>query len=160
STNGSARIAKDDKNNIAPRVGLAWDVFGTGNTVIRVATGLYYDQLPAANFAQLMFNRPTPLDPNDPQFILGQSQFFGAGGFGNTSIDPNVIVANGSQGFQSTSQPFAVYAFDTRHTDTPYTWQYNGSIQQAVTKRLTFELGYVGSRGYLLPAINNANYLN
>jgi Carboxypeptidase regulatory-like domain/TonB dependent receptor len=32
-----------DKNNFAPRLGVAWDVKGDGKTVIRAAAGLYYD---------------------------------------------------------------------------------------------------------------------
>ncbi len=32
-----------DSNNIAPRFGFAWDVFGSGKTVVRGAIGLFYD---------------------------------------------------------------------------------------------------------------------
>lgn len=32
-----------DTNNIAPRVGLAWDIKGDGKTVLRAAYGLFYD---------------------------------------------------------------------------------------------------------------------
>ncbi|HEX5708230.1 MAG TPA: TonB-dependent receptor, partial [Pyrinomonadaceae bacterium] len=32
-----------DKNNIAPRIGMAWDLKGDGNTVLRAAFGIFYD---------------------------------------------------------------------------------------------------------------------
>jgi hypothetical protein len=32
-----------DKNNVAPRIGMAWDLTGNGNTVLRAAYGLFYD---------------------------------------------------------------------------------------------------------------------
>jgi len=148
------RLGKSDKNNFAPRVGIAWDTFGTGKTVIRFGAGQFFDQRPASQYAQLMFNRPTPLVQSDPQTILGE--FFGTTGFGNQTINPANVAF--SQPDQSASQPSTIYAMDTKHSDTPYSWQYSGTLQQSITNNISVEFGYVGSRGSLLPIINNANF--
>src|SRR5581483_11009533 len=37
-------IYNGDHNNFAPRAGIAWDVFGTGRTVIRAGGGVFYEQ--------------------------------------------------------------------------------------------------------------------
>jgi carboxypeptidase family protein/TonB-dependent receptor-like protein len=39
-----SRVAQDDKNNFSPRLGFAYDIRGTGRSVVRGGYGIYYDQ--------------------------------------------------------------------------------------------------------------------
>ena len=34
-----------DHKNFAPRLGFAWDIFGTGRTVLRAGGGIYFEQI-------------------------------------------------------------------------------------------------------------------
>ncbi|HVP44651.1 MAG TPA: TonB-dependent receptor [Terriglobales bacterium] len=185
---GNPEYIRTDKNNVAPRAGFAWDVFGNGKTVIRGGIGLYYDQLPVSYVSQLMFNRPTPLNQSNPQAMYGQNfgfPFFVGGfnacdpfafsfiaqcGLGNTMLNPATIDAvtplctlrfncNTSQ-FVSASSPFAIYAMDPAHSETPMSRQMNLTWQQSLSGKLAFELGYVGTSARHLPVVYNQGFAN
>ncbi|MDT4968279.1 MAG: hypothetical protein QOJ64_3016 [Acidobacteriota bacterium] len=83
---GTAPSPKD-MNNIAPRVGFAWDVAGNGRTVIRGGVGMYYDNTidnlrlferadlgpPGAELFLIGADLVSPLLPGgDGRFTLGQ----------------------------------------------------------------------------------------
>jgi hypothetical protein len=38
------KVVEDDKNNLSPRIGLAWDARGDGRSVVRGGYGVYFDQ--------------------------------------------------------------------------------------------------------------------
>ena len=78
-TNGLPRSGYEaDKNNWAPRVGLAWTLGSKADTVLRAGYGMYYDQSSLAPSEGLYFNAPffdfnlffslpgLPLTLNDP----------------------------------------------------------------------------------------------
>ena len=65
-----------DKNNFAPRLGLVWDVSGSGRTVLRANGGIYYDQIflniplnaeNAKKFVTTLITNPGYPDPNGPE---------------------------------------------------------------------------------------------
>ena len=57
-TQPEAAVARNrDYNNFAPRLGFAYDLTGTGTTILRGGAGTYYDQVYlAATFIQQIFN--------------------------------------------------------------------------------------------------------
>jgi Carboxypeptidase regulatory-like domain len=72
------RRPRDDKNNLAGRVGVAFDVLGDGHTVIRGGYGRYYD--PAAVMAATLFEELDRRDLEQPpyQFTFIPAELFDA----------------------------------------------------------------------------------
>ena len=79
---GRERIYSEDRNNFAPRIGLAWDPSGEGKAVIRAGYGIFYDANLGAITSQSRNVFPTfaplNLDPNfsPPNGDFIKSPFF------------------------------------------------------------------------------------
>lgn len=168
---GFEKLVESDRNNFAPRMGVAFDAFGNGKTVFRASTGWFFDQLPASYISQLMYNRPSTT-PNALFGVMLDAAFqnfcpvpFVTCAVGNSILDPAVQAAsidgvNPNSFYSQAIQPFAMYARDTAHSETPYSRQVSGSWQQQISSKLTTEIGYIGSWGSNLPAVYNANFSN
>jgi len=52
------KVSNFAKNNLAPRIGIAWDPFGDGKTSIRTGYGLFYDTALYAIYDQNVFANP------------------------------------------------------------------------------------------------------
>lgn len=168
---GFQEIAEIDRNNFAPRFGVAWDALGNGKTVVRAGTGFFFDQLPASYISQLMYNRPTT-SPNALFGVLLDGRVAGfcpvsfvSCGVGNSIIDPAVQAAsfdgiNPNSFYSQATQPFAIYGRDTQNSKTPYSQQVSASVQQQISSKVSAELGYIGGWGRNLPAVFNSNLSN
>jgi hypothetical protein len=157
-----------DRNNWAPRFGFAWDPKGDSKTSIRGGFGIFYDILKAEdNFqdngqppffagANLFFN-PIPGNPSADVPFLAQP-FPNAGNaipnpFPSKPVDHNVnFAAAGILPFGGTS-----VFLDDPHLRTPYTYQYNLSVQREVARNTTVQIGYLGSSSHGLTALVDSN---
>jgi hypothetical protein len=139
-TNGVPRSGFDgDRNNFAPRVGLAWTPFDSGKTVLRAGYGIYYDQSALAPGEALYFNAP----------YFDFNLFFPLPGLPLTVNDPF-----------PTNFPFplpdSALAIQ-RDFRTPYMQHWNFNVQQELGTGRVLEVAYVGSKGTKMVSARDMN---
>jgi hypothetical protein len=130
-----------DKNNFAPRLGVVWDLDGSGRTVLRANAGIYYDQIflniplnaeNAKKFVQTLITNPGYPDPNGPN--------------PNRTGGPITPIPSSTQ-----------FAPDNR---TPYTQQLTAGVQKQLGSAFSISADLVGARGNGLLRSIDANYPN
>jgi hypothetical protein len=131
------RLWETDRNNFAPRVGIAWRPFGGTSTVIRAGFGAFYNY-------QIVGNGITPLSRNSPFRQRQTSGPFAA------SARPNL--ANAFSGIPSVIPPGIDPNFKTAYIN-----QWSFSIQRELARNFVLDLSYLGSQGHKLPISWNIN---
>ncbi len=155
-----------DKNDFAPRFGFAWQPFKDSKTSIRGGFGVFYDvlkaednfqfngQVPFASAGNFGFPDPSAGGGAGPFNFLGDPY----GSTGNPNPFPSKPVDH-SVNFFNTFGTFGgggVFFVDP-HLRTPYTYQYNLSIEHEVARKTTVEAAYVGSSSRKLTALRDVN---
>ena len=136
-------VVPTDKNNVAPRLAVAWDPQGDGRMSIRSAFGVFYDALAGQGdfFQSGVLSPPfTPLiELNTPTPI--------------TLADPLAAVAGPPNPF-----PAALTIIGWGDDfNSPYAYHFNAGVQRQLFSRVGTEVSYVGSRGHNLPIFMEIN---
>lgn len=120
----------------APRFGLAWDIFGTGNTVFRGGWGRFYY--------------------HDPQ--AGADTVDIAAGLRNTTVGGGPLLSSLSGVVPGTTRT-SVSALDPNDDRQPNTTSWSATLSQRLPQRMLWEVAYVGnsSRDLLNNGIANIN---
>ncbi len=128
-------LRENSFGNIAPRLGVAWDVFSNGKTAIRGGFGQFYlRERTSPYFASLTQNAPFAT------FIAGERSL-------DRTITRNLTAAsNGSPRFGLSPE-----------AATPYSLQFNFSFGQQLWDETVIEVGYVGNRARRQLTHNDVN---
>ncbi|MEZ5351411.1 MAG: carboxypeptidase regulatory-like domain-containing protein [Bryobacteraceae bacterium] len=154
-TPGAPRGTKDlDKNNFAPRVGLAYKL--TNRLVLRTGAGMFYAPTTgfgpsAANAGALGFNAITPLVSS---INGGRTPFVT---LSNPFPDGINAPENGENGLRT----FAGQSINgnLRFDRVPYSVQWNFNLQYELPGSTLFDIAYAGNSGVKLQANSQLNQL-
>ncbi|MDX6385453.1 MAG: hypothetical protein QOK48_3026, partial [Blastocatellia bacterium] len=165
-----------DKNNYAPRVGIAWDIKGNAKTVIRAAMGIFYDHpllavafnSDIADAAQQQQGILTPVGGPAPTALLNATQVFQGtvivcnfvGAVPGVNCTPGAASTaqyqNGRQRFNDQTFPgFGPVLPFTLHVSKNFEYAYanqaNFTIERQITKDMSISAGYLFVGAHHLP---------
>ena len=133
-------LVPNDKNNFAPRVGLAYRLNESGTLAVRGGYGVYYDRV-STRFANTQLF-------NFPYLALGVGVFRPLANPFAAVPQPGAFPINAT--VPSPLAPLGVLisgVYVDPALRTPYVQQYNANVQWEFARNFLLEAGYVGSKG-------------
>jgi hypothetical protein len=131
-------LIRTDRNNFAPRIGVAYRPFGGARTVLRGGYGLYYDMT------------PIDLQAGRAPFVLAETPYTNP--TAPTVVLPAVFPAGGTSGPATIALPLAV----NPDIGLPYTHQFNATVEHE-RWNTGFRVTYVATLGRAMWYERDAN---
>jgi hypothetical protein len=127
---GKRIVQNVDPNNFAPRIGFGYSPLDSNRLVVRGGYGIFYSRVSFIYVPSLL----------PPDYIVGRRA--------NPPFADPFFAAPSIDKFPTLVPPIELSTpvFD-RNLRTPYAQQYNASVQYAMSKEMSIEIAYVGSRG-------------
>jgi hypothetical protein len=151
--NPNPRLSTFPKANWSPRIGAAYQI--DGKTVVRAGAGIFFGAFEPGGGSALTQNVPYVITSN---LTLGSCS---AGTYCPSLYPQGDTLESGLTSFFANGNSIASYVSfpNVEEQDpvmhTPYTLNYNLTVQRAITPTLSASVGYVGSLGRHLVTLTN-----
>jgi hypothetical protein len=130
-----------DKNNIGPRIGIAYDPMGDGKTTVRLGYGLYYGRVTNGVLLNNLLNTGSP----NGQYVSSTFSPNSAG----APLFPNLVT--------TASFSFPTSNFFSQNFQNPMVHEFDFSIQRELVRGVVAQVSYMGALGRELPNAENIN---
>jgi hypothetical protein len=125
--------------NFAPRLGFAWQPFGTGRFVVRGGSGIFYKLIDGQHFLDTWDGEPPVAAPFTHTGASNSAATFAV------PFTPAIQIGTFNSFLRTPTSAISLVGVDP-NLSTPTTFNWNLDTEYAISPSLMFEIGYVGDR--------------